>query len=65
MRDIGTEYLTALSAAQDAKLAFETNGGDNYDPSGETKRRVTQDYDVSIARLAKATKALIELARNT
>jgi len=62
LKDVGLEYLDALAEAQDAQQALETNDGDDYDPCGHTKKRVTAKFTVAIKRLAKATKALMELA---
>lgn len=60
MREIGTEYLVALEAAQAAWRVFKTNDDDRYDPCGDTERRVTAEYEAALVRLAKATKALVE-----
>lgn len=64
MMDVGEEYLAALAAAQEARQAYKTNGGDNYDPCGDTKRRVSAEYDEAIRRLARATSALTKLGEH-
>lgn len=59
-RDIGLEYLDALANAQEAQKIYETNDEDDYDPCGDTKKRVTAVLEAALIRLALATKALIE-----
>lgn len=62
VNEIGDEYLDALAEAKDALHAWKTNDGDNYDPCGYVQDRVTAEFTVAVKRLAKATKALVELA---
>ena len=59
-REIGLEYLDALADAQEAQKIYETNDEDDYDPCGDTQKRVTAELEAALARLALATKALIE-----
>lgn len=61
--DIGDTFIRALLKAQQAEQTYRTNDDDRYDPCGETKRRVREEYIAAIHGLAIAVKDLAELGR--